>query len=61
MAVTVVRVEGLSALKDALAELPKATGANVLRRALLKAGKPIEDMATSLAPRRTGALVAPAR
>lgn len=56
MAVTVVRVEGLSELRDALAELPKATGANVLRRALLKAGKPIEDMAKSLAPRRTGAL-----
>ncbi len=56
MAVTTIKVEGLSELKDALDELPKATSTNVLRRALLKAGKPIEEMAKSLAPRRTGRL-----
>ena len=56
MAVTVVKVEGLRELADALAELPKATGANVLRRTLLKAGLPIAEMARSLAPRRTGTL-----
>ena len=56
MASQTFRVEGLAELKDALAELPKATGANVLRRALLKAGKPIEQAARSMAPVATGAL-----
>ncbi|WEX07373.1 HK97-gp10 family putative phage morphogenesis protein [Chelativorans sp. AA-79] len=43
--VTRVRVEGLRELEQALSELPKATGKNVLRRTLRKAGEPIaEDM-----------------
>lgn len=50
------RVEGLSELKAALDELPKATGTNVLKRALLKAAEPIEARAEQLAPRLSGAL-----
>jgi len=56
MIVTIVKVEGLSELAEALEELPKATGANVLRRTLLEAGEPVADQAQSLAPRKTGAL-----
>ena len=48
--VTSLRVEGLAELETALQELPKATGKNVIRRALVKAGQPIVDMAISLAP-----------
>lgn len=49
-------IDGLSELEDALAELPKATGKNVLKRALTKAGEPIEEMAERLAPQLSGAL-----
>lgn len=50
------RVEGLSELEEALKELPKATGKNVLRRVLLKAGQPIADAAAARAPRFKGKL-----
>lgn len=40
-----MRVEGLSDLEKALTELPKATGKNVIRRALLAAAQPISDEA----------------
>jgi len=53
---TTIRVEGLSELKDALEELPKATGTNVLKRALTKAADPIQAQAESLAPVMTGKL-----
>ena len=55
MAVT-FKIEGLSETLDALAELPKATSKNVLKRALMKAGKPIADDARSRAHKLTGAL-----
>ena len=45
-----MHVEGLAELETALHELPKATGKNVIRRALTAAGQPIVDMAVSLAP-----------
>lgn len=45
-----VSVEGLRELDAALGELPKATGKNVLRRILKKAGKPIADDANARAP-----------
>jgi len=51
-----IRVEGLSELKDALEELPKATGTNVLKRALTQAADPIQAQAESLAPVMTGKL-----
>lgn len=49
-----VKVEGLRQLDAALGELPKATGRNVLRRALIKAGTPILDDARARAPVDTG-------
>ena len=45
-----MHVEGLAELETALKELPKATGKNVIRRALVAAGQPIVDMAVQLAP-----------
>lgn len=50
------RIEGLRELEEALKELPKATGKNALRRALLKAGTPIANSARARAPRLKGAL-----
>lgn len=51
-----VRVEGLKELEDALKELPKATGKNVIRRALSNAADPFVSQAQSMAPVRSGAL-----
>jgi HK97 gp10 family phage protein len=45
-----VKIEGLRELDQALGELPKATGKNVLRRVLRKAAQPIAEQARSLAP-----------
>jgi HK97 gp10 family phage protein len=54
-----VTIEGLSETAAALDEFSKATTANILRRVLLAAGKPIGDAATALAPRGpTGDLIA---
>lgn len=47
---TTYRIEGLKEVKKALEELPKATGTNVLKRALTIAGAPIAAAAKSLAP-----------
>jgi HK97 gp10 family phage protein len=47
---TKVRVDGLRELERALAELPKATGKNVLRRVLLKRGQPVADAMQAMAP-----------
>lgn len=47
---TRVRVEGLRELQQALRELPKSTGRNVTRRALIKAAEPIEAEAERHAP-----------
>lgn len=51
-------IEGLKELDEALAELPKATGKNALRRALIKALTPMETQAEALAPELTGDLKA---
>lgn len=55
MSVT-VSTSGFRALEQALAELPKATARNVLKRALIKAGQPIADEASRLAPVDSGKL-----
>lgn len=52
------RIEGLSDLLQALTELPKATGKNVLKRALIKAAGPMQSQAESMAPVETGGLKA---
>lgn len=54
MAKVSIKVEGLKELNDALAELPKATGRNVLKRTLTKALIPMERVAEGLAPALTG-------
>jgi HK97 gp10 family phage protein len=51
-----VKVEGFRELAAALEQLPKATARNVLRRTLLKAAEPIDDIGSSLAPVETGKL-----
>lgn len=56
MAAFKMKIEGLSECVDALKELPKATGTNVQKRALQKAGEPMAQVAQSLAPKRTGTL-----
>jgi HK97 gp10 family phage protein len=50
------KVEGLRELERALAELPKATAKNTLKRTLKLAAQPIADEAQRLAPRDTGKL-----
>ncbi len=50
------KIEGLKELDEALKELPRATGKNVLRRALIQAGLPIQNLAFARAPRKTGRL-----
>lgn len=52
----IVQVSGLAALDRALAELPKATARNVLKRTLEKAAVPIVDEAKRLVPVNTGRL-----
>lgn len=52
------RIEGLSESAEAMADMKKATQANILRRCLLAAGEPIGDAARALAPRGpTGDLI----
>lgn len=58
MAATTFKVEGLRDLDEALAELPKATAKNVLKRTLIKALGPMEAQAEALAPKLTGELKA---
>lgn len=50
MARQIVKVEGLKELKAALEELPKATGTNVLKRALTEAGQLVAGPAAAMAP-----------
>lgn len=52
----VVSTSGFKALEAALAELPKATARNVLKRTMIKAAEPIRSRAEELAPRDTGNL-----
>lgn len=51
-----MKVEGLVELEEALKELPKATGRNVIRRALTTAAEPFVTQAKALAPVRAGYL-----
>lgn len=50
MARTIVKIDGLAELERALAELPKATGKNVLRRVLRKVAEPLAADMRSMAP-----------
>lgn len=56
MAKQVFKIEGLSDLDKLLSELPKATQRNTLLRVLKKAGQPIADKESELAPKLTGEL-----
>ena len=51
-----VKLEGFRELDSALANLPKATARNVLKRTLKKAADPVEQAAQANAPQETGAL-----
>lgn len=51
-----VSLEGFAELDKALAELPKATAKNVLRRVANGALQPMADMAAARAPHHTGRL-----
>jgi HK97 gp10 family phage protein len=51
-----VSVDGLRQLDNALAQLPRSLQKGVLKRTLAKAGQPIADRASELAPRDTGEL-----
>lgn len=53
---TTMHVEGLKELERALQELPRATGGNVLKRAILKPAQVFADRARELAPEETGKL-----
>lgn len=53
---TMIKVDGLKELEDALLELPKATQGNVLKRAASTAGAMFAEYASALAPRRKGKL-----
>ena len=52
----VVSTSGFRDLERALAELPKATARNVLKRTLVKAGEPIAEKARELVPVDKGRL-----
>lgn len=56
METTFVKLDGFKELERALAELPKATGKNVLRRIGRGALEPMADVAAAKAPHRTGRL-----
>jgi HK97 gp10 family phage protein len=51
-----VKIEGFKELDRALGLLPKATAKNVLKRTLVKAAEPVDDVASGNAPKDTGAL-----
>lgn len=50
------KLEGFAELEEALIELPKATGKNVARRALIEAGEPVAEDYRSRVTRLTGRL-----
>lgn len=56
MARNTMKVEGLRELDEALGELSKGVARGVLRRALTKAAKPMEEAAKQMAPHDTGFL-----
>jgi hypothetical protein len=52
----IVRIEGLKELEAALAELPKATARNTLKRSLTKGADIVDAAAQQNAPQETGKL-----
>ena len=52
----IVKLEGFRELEAALANLPKATAKNVLKRTLMKAADPIDEDASARAPIDLGGL-----
>lgn len=58
MTSVVISTSGFRALDEALAELPKATARNVLKRTLVKAGEPIAQKARDLVAVDSGGLKA---
>lgn len=48
---SMIKVEGLKELEDALLELPKATQGNILKKAAVAAAAAFADYASSLAPK----------
>lgn len=53
-----IKIEGLKELQDALRELPKSTGKNVMRRVLLARAEPVAEAARQLVPIDKGNLQA---
>lgn len=51
-----VKLEGLEDTLRNMEDMKKATNRNSMRRTLLKAGEPVADTASRLAPHETGAL-----
>lgn len=51
-----IRIDGLKELEDALQELPRATGGNVLKRAILQPAQAFADAAAAIAPVDSGFL-----
>lgn len=51
-----VSIDGLRELDQALGQLTKATARNVVKRVLVKAGAPIAEAASHMAPKDTGEL-----
>lgn len=56
-----VKIEGLRELEASLAQLPKATGRNTLRRVLKLAAEPIKEAARAKAPVDTDPASSPGR
>lgn len=52
----IIKVEGLKELQETLKELPGSLPSTVIRKALARAGEPIERAAATMAPKLTGAL-----
>jgi HK97 gp10 family phage protein len=53
---TTIKVDGLKELGEALQDFSKATGGNILKRAISVAGAMIAEEAVKLAPKKSGAL-----
>lgn len=51
-----VKVEGLKELEGALRQLPKALSRRAMQDILVKAGQPVADHASGIAPKRSGEL-----
>lgn len=56
MATTSVKIEGFKELEKQLDNLSKAAGKGALRRSLYRAAQPLAELASSMAPERSGKL-----